>query len=434
VALAKEALAADLPTPTLVALGAVVADRSPRLSSGQKKVIGGILLDGSVSLPSGVMPDYSSRPEGVAALREACRRSPGDFWANYQLASALLQSNQPGEAVPYLTAAVALRPDLLLVRQRLAEAYRGSGDLPAVLRVGREAVAANPLDATAQLALVRSLLEQGEAEQAEHHLQAALRIDPTYHGALRMLPHVRLQVGAWDEALEGYERLLATRPADPTMLVLYASGLKKVGRFDDAVTALRQAHRASGERTWTLKQVQPGEREAELVRQLPGLDNGTYHPRDPAEVWECVRLCYHTRRDRATVRLAERAMGNAAGRARAPAGPNALLSHIYAAARLSDSVGADTAEQARCRALALAWLRAELARHKSDALGNDPRMWITARKTVRLWQQHRDLAPVRDTAGMSELERADWTAFWGEVEDLVRRIDAAGSSDVRRPR
>jgi tetratricopeptide (TPR) repeat protein len=280
-------------------------------------------------------------------------------------------------------------------------------------------------------------MDQGEAEQAEHHLQAALRIDPTYHGALRMLPPVRLQVGAWDEALEGYELLLATRPADPSMLVLYASGLQRVGRFDDAVTALRQAHRASGERTWTLKQVQPGEREAELVRQLPGLDNGTYHPRDPAEVWECVRLCYHTRRDRAAVRLAERAMGDAAGRAKAPVGPTALLSHIYAAARQSDAVGADTVEQARCRVLALAWLRAELARHKSDGLGNDPRMWITARKSVRLWQQHRDLVPVRDTvalARLTESERADWTAFWGEVEELVRRIDAAGSPDVRRPR
>jgi hypothetical protein len=235
--------------------------------------------------------------------------------------------------------------------------------------------------------------------------------------------------------MAGLERALAALPPDPMRLAKYAEGLKRVGRFADAAAALRQAHQQKGELPWYGQRLQAAERDAALDRRLPRLDDGVFSPRKPAEVWDGVRVCYFSRRDRTAVRLAEQAMGDAAGRAQAPSGPNAQMCHVYAAARLGNAADADATEQARCRGLALSWLRFELTRQRANARSDDPRKWLAARKVLRLWQQHRDLAPVRDAAAIAALaepERSGWTALWNEVEDLVRRIDTAGSPDLRR--
>jgi hypothetical protein len=102
---------------------------------------------------------------------------------------------------------------------------------------------------------------------------------------------------------------------------------------------------------------------------------------------------------------------------------------------VSQAAGVDPVEQARCRALTLAWLRFDLTRQQENARTADPRRWLIARRSVRLWQHHRDLAPVRDAAlaALPDAERAEWATFWGEVDDLVRRIDAVGSAGRTAP-
>jgi hypothetical protein len=127
--------------------------------------------------------------------------------------------------------------------------------------------------------------------------------------------------------------------------------------------------------------------------------------------------------------LAEQAMGNAAGRDLSRDGYSGQMCHVYASARVSRDAGVAAAEQDRCRGLALAWLRFELDRQRANARTVDPNKWLTARRMVRFWQQHRDLAPLCGAAALARLpeaERADWSRFRGEVDDLVCRIDAAG--------
>jgi tetratricopeptide (TPR) repeat protein len=175
-ALAAEALTADLPATTLVVLGTVLTGHAVRR-------------------PNVVRADYPHRPTGIAVLREAARRSPADFWANFQLTTALHRSNRPAESVPSFTVAVALRPDLPVVRRQLALAYQASCDLPAALRVDREGVAADPRDVAARLTLARSLQVCGEVEQAATELREALRLDPNSGAVLRMIPHTRYRTG-----------------------------------------------------------------------------------------------------------------------------------------------------------------------------------------------------------------------------------------------
>src|SRR5262249_25966282 len=56
----------------------------------------------------------ASRPQasrvGIRLCRRIQKQYPGDFWANHQLGWALAKSGQPAQAVPFYTAALALRP------------------------------------------------------------------------------------------------------------------------------------------------------------------------------------------------------------------------------------------------------------------------------------------------------------------------------------
>ena len=410
-ALAREALTADLPTPTLVTLGMVVTNHR-------------VTPDGASR------PAYPHRPAGVAVLREAVRRSPGDFWANYLLAYGLSGSGRPGEAVPYFTVALALRPDVYAVRRHLSGAYLRIGDFPAVLRVEHDAVLAQPRTVVSHTTLANSLLIQGELDRAAAQLREALRVDPKAERAVRVLASTRLPAGAADEGLDAAERLLALDPKNVYSVGTYAEALRHAGRFDDAVAALHRSHADSGS-SWTEEKLKLAEWDAGVARRFPRLDDGTYSPRDPATAWGCVRVCYYGRHDRAAVRLAEQMLREPAAAAKYP------LYHVYAAARLGRDDGVGDEDQARFRGLALAWLRAELSRQKASAKTDETNRWLTARRTIRHWQQHRDLLPLRDAAAVARLpaaERADWSAFWAEADELVNRIDTLASPDARRTR
>jgi hypothetical protein len=74
------------------------------------------------------------------------------------------------------------------------------------------------------------------------------------------------------------------------------------------------------------------------------------------------------------------------------------------------------------RALALKWLRADLATRAAALSQKEVPPRIFARFALRGWRNSAWLAPVRDTA-IKELpaaEREEWTAFWTQVEKLLK--------------
>src|SRR5262249_26645106 len=60
-------------------------------------------------------------------LREAQERHPGDFWINTMLGMVLNQGGKSAEAVGYLRAAVALRPDTSVAHNNLGLALSALG-------------------------------------------------------------------------------------------------------------------------------------------------------------------------------------------------------------------------------------------------------------------------------------------------------------------
>ncbi|HEY7155142.1 MAG TPA: protein kinase [Gemmataceae bacterium] len=86
-------------------------------------------------------------------LRAGLERNPGDFWLNHEL-GRLLQDQQPPraeEAVRYLTAALALRPNSPGVRLNLGLALHYKGDVKGAIRCYRAALLISPKDTNAHL-------------------------------------------------------------------------------------------------------------------------------------------------------------------------------------------------------------------------------------------------------------------------------------------
>jgi serine/threonine protein kinase/tetratricopeptide (TPR) repeat protein len=87
-----------------------------------------------------------SREESVALLRRVQEAYPGDFWANYNLGTALANRQPPrlDEAIRFLTVAVALRPENPGARLRLSLSLSKRGRLAEAIAACRKAVELDP--------------------------------------------------------------------------------------------------------------------------------------------------------------------------------------------------------------------------------------------------------------------------------------------------
>lgn len=71
--------------------------------------------------------DLGDQDRSIALLRKAQLAHPDDFWINFDLARSLMSAGQPDEAVRFYSAAVAIQPDNQLALVALGDALRGAG-------------------------------------------------------------------------------------------------------------------------------------------------------------------------------------------------------------------------------------------------------------------------------------------------------------------
>jgi Flp pilus assembly protein TadD len=115
-------------------------------------------------------------------LREAQRRRPDDFWTNTDL-GFLLTSRRPSryvEAIPFLTAAVALRPKTPTAHFNLGLALVRKGDVDEAVATFREAIRLKPDYPRAHLNLGVALVRKGDMDGAVAAFRAAIRLKPDY--------------------------------------------------------------------------------------------------------------------------------------------------------------------------------------------------------------------------------------------------------------
>jgi serine/threonine protein kinase/tetratricopeptide (TPR) repeat protein len=110
--------------------------------------------------------------EAETMLRQAQERYPEDFWINYNLGHLLVfcpRPQHPDEALGYLRAAVAIRPNSPEARSMLGLALLSKGDTGAAITACQQALALNPLFTIARtnLARARAFAFEAKSQQEE---------------------------------------------------------------------------------------------------------------------------------------------------------------------------------------------------------------------------------------------------------------------------
>jgi tetratricopeptide (TPR) repeat protein len=112
-------------------------------------------------------------------LHRAQQRHSEDFWINFQL-GYILQEERPPEAVGYLRAAVASRPDSCQAQIMLGRALRDAGDADGAITAFRKAITLNP-NRTGARDLARVLAQRGRLEEARVEWERTLKGDQSDH-------------------------------------------------------------------------------------------------------------------------------------------------------------------------------------------------------------------------------------------------------------
>jgi serine/threonine protein kinase/tetratricopeptide (TPR) repeat protein len=119
-------------------------------------------------------------PAAQKLLRDHRERHPGNFWLNHNLGLAFvwLEPMRPDEAVVYLTAAAALRPDSAGARLNLGRALYFKKDLEGTIRECRAALAIDPNYSSAHNNLGLALRDKKDLEGAMAEFRSAIASDP----------------------------------------------------------------------------------------------------------------------------------------------------------------------------------------------------------------------------------------------------------------
>ncbi|MCB9523033.1 MAG: tetratricopeptide repeat protein [Myxococcales bacterium] len=177
----------------------------------------------------------------ASVLRRALELAPEDGPTLALLARSYLAVGRPRRAEALARRGLEIVPGDLSLRGALAAALRGQG------RHGEtvELLEAGPLDDETRVALGRSLLAVGRANDARPHFEAVLRRDGESVGALAGLAEVLEHAGRLAEARGYVLRALAAAPDVARMHLLSArihlADNRLVGALRAAETALRLA-------------------------------------------------------------------------------------------------------------------------------------------------------------------------------------------------
>ncbi|MCI0377130.1 MAG: tetratricopeptide repeat protein [Gemmataceae bacterium] len=184
-----------------------------------------------------------AKQEAIALLVRAQTAYPGDFWTNQNLGSALLSCHPPqmDDAIRFLTAAVALRPDSPGTRLNLGIAFAAKGRHEEAIAACRKAIALKPDFPHAHYGLGRSQWSKGRLDDAIASYQQAVEWKIDFAEAHAELGGVLAEKGRLDEAVDACRRALLLNPRLHYGHYFLGNALKAKGKLSDAIAAYNQA-------------------------------------------------------------------------------------------------------------------------------------------------------------------------------------------------
>jgi serine/threonine-protein kinase len=184
-----------------------------------------------------------SPSSAIQLLRRARQQYPDDFWVNQDLGVwlAMTEPLRWAEAVRYLTAAVALRPNSPGVHNNLGSTLQKGGQLDEAIACFQKALALDPKYVMAHVNLGFALYARGEVEKAIACYRQALALDPkdaNIHGNLGAALEAR---GKEKEAMACYHKGVEMDPRSALAHYNLGTALKARGKEEEAIAAYRKA-------------------------------------------------------------------------------------------------------------------------------------------------------------------------------------------------
>ena len=201
---------------------------------------------------------YMTADRTAAAVRHyrlSLALDPASATAHYNLATLLAAGGALDDAVRHLRRAVALRPAHGAAHNNLGAVLKALGRATEAIPYFERAVALDAGNAAAHNNLASALASTGRPRDAVRHYRQALALEPDDVEALEALAWILATAGDARQRAPGEAAALAARAAaltgrrDVNVLATLAATYAAGGRFDEAVTAQRQAAalaRASG--------------------------------------------------------------------------------------------------------------------------------------------------------------------------------------------
>jgi serine/threonine protein kinase/tetratricopeptide (TPR) repeat protein len=185
------------------------------------------------------------RPLAIVLLRSAQQQYPNDFWINQNLALALMESRpaEPGLAVGYYRAALALRPESPGVCFNLGNALKANGELAEAVAAYQRAIALKPDYVQAHIGLGNALSDKGQMDEAIAAYREALRLKKDNVLAHNGLGNALSDKGQLDEAIAEYREAIRLKKDDAPAHNGLGNALLTKGQLDEAIAAYREALR-----------------------------------------------------------------------------------------------------------------------------------------------------------------------------------------------
>jgi|GEM_PF-103962 len=185
--------------------------------------------------------------DAIAAGKAACKLSPSDIDAHYNLGLAYTDARQYQPAIESYRRALKLDAGHNLSWNNLGSALEQQGDKSAALEAYEKAVAIDPRHAEAQNNTGAIYSEQGKLDQARAAFQAAIDARPDFVEAHYNLSSLK-KYSKDDPHLAMLERVYASRhQLSPHARIRYAFALGKalddIGDYDRAFTAYDEGNR-----------------------------------------------------------------------------------------------------------------------------------------------------------------------------------------------
>ncbi len=180
----------------------------------------------------------SRKGDPATLLRSALVHYPQDFWLHFNLGSF---SQDPGERIGCLQAAISLRPESSMAHSNLGVALAARNHLDGAIRHYHKAIELDPNFAFAHNNLGLALAAKKDLDGAIRHYHKAIQLDPNYAKAHNNLALALDDKKDLDGAIRHYHKAIQLDPNYAKAHYSLGIALKDKGDVDGAI---RQFHKA----------------------------------------------------------------------------------------------------------------------------------------------------------------------------------------------